>query len=359
MGLNTIQLLSRRRLLTFSLLATAANAQTSLFSGAPAGWALVDGSLNAPTGTANLPTALNPYSAHRPPWHVAGIDYRVGISTGVTLKNPRTDTLPSGCTRDTVNRNFFVDSNSVTVNGWDFSEGGGWTCDVRAANTTVTNNDFSGGLLKFEPTASHGPAIVRYNKFDQLGLASTVGELLWFADGLITIEYNYFTRAWPMPVQLTNGNGSSMAIVMRYNLFNNAGLGSPVDGSHGDHPLQIFGSNFFVSSMDLSFNAVIQSLPAAQAATQGWSIQGSADVTEIRSTSIAYNTTIIDSAANVNYIFLFDTTWINGSCVLSNNYTAKGPATFLLTSNSSADGPYSGTVTEINNIDLNTGNVMT
>ncbi len=46
---------------------------------------LGDGSANAPAGPAQMPSLLNGYKAP-PPWEVAGVDYAVGVPSGLTLK---------------------------------------------------------------------------------------------------------------------------------------------------------------------------------------------------------------------------------------------------------------------------------
>src|SRR5690242_16471560 len=54
---------------------------------------LNSGSQDAPAGVAQYPTyftslnGISPYPV-RPPWPVAGVDYRVGVNAGVRLKDP-------------------------------------------------------------------------------------------------------------------------------------------------------------------------------------------------------------------------------------------------------------------------------
>src|SRR5262249_23644154 len=47
-----------------------------------------DGLVNASAGSAQYPQALNAYFL-RAPWHVAGVDYAVGVPAGTVLKDPR------------------------------------------------------------------------------------------------------------------------------------------------------------------------------------------------------------------------------------------------------------------------------
>src|SRR5271169_3293846 len=61
-----------------------------------------DGSSGASAGGANLPTLLDGYAATINGkgglgCKVAGVDYVVGVTPGMMLKNPRTAALPGGC----------------------------------------------------------------------------------------------------------------------------------------------------------------------------------------------------------------------------------------------------------------------
>ena len=62
--------------------------------------------------------------AARPPWNVAGVDYAVGISAGVTLKDPTVNAnLPSGCTYSSITNwvTCSASSTNVTFDLLDFS----------------------------------------------------------------------------------------------------------------------------------------------------------------------------------------------------------------------------------------------
>jgi hypothetical protein len=76
-----------------------------------AGQVYNDGLIGAPVGTPQFAGLLNGYRS-RPPWKVAGVDYRVGVaSSGVTMLNPSVQSnLPAGCTADAA-------SHVVTITG--------------------------------------------------------------------------------------------------------------------------------------------------------------------------------------------------------------------------------------------------
>lgn len=99
----------------------------------------VDGADGAPAGAALYPDLLAPYGERRPPWRVAGADYRVGPPADLALKR-------SG--------NMRVRGNGQVIEGYDFT---GATLFVTGKDCTVRNcsfrNDTSAGLI-VAPSAS-------------------------------------------------------------------------------------------------------------------------------------------------------------------------------------------------------------
>lgn len=96
-------------------------------------YAYPDGSANAPSGTSQFPSVLSGYTK-RPPWNVAGVDYRVGINTGVTLTSPSANpNLTVGGHNATVN------AANVTIDSVDFTD---FSITVQTANVTFTNCKF-------------------------------------------------------------------------------------------------------------------------------------------------------------------------------------------------------------------------
>lgn len=111
-----------------------------------------DGSANAPAGVAQAPglfTNAQPGAAGinytatggvRPPWKVAGVDYRTGYDTTLTLADPTTFVFPACASADKTRRILTVNSPCV-IEGVDFAKDGGWIARVADA--------CSGGVVMF------------------------------------------------------------------------------------------------------------------------------------------------------------------------------------------------------------------
>jgi hypothetical protein len=109
--------------------------------------AWVDGLANAPTGTPQLPNLLDNYrpvgqsagrnksNGRQPPFNVPGVDYRVGIQTGVVLKSAASMSIAGV----TVSGNIInVTGNNVVIDGYDCSNYQIWQ-QPGAHNTTIRN----------------------------------------------------------------------------------------------------------------------------------------------------------------------------------------------------------------------------
>jgi hypothetical protein len=117
----------------------AASAQSS---------AWVDGLANAPTGTPQFPNALNNYPAghgkrdksviNQPPFNVPGVDYRVGMQTGVTLATAGPGNVPAGCTWTTHTRSG--------------SGGSGIVVPAGSGNVTIQNLDMGNAVIEVHTT---------------------------------------------------------------------------------------------------------------------------------------------------------------------------------------------------------------
>jgi hypothetical protein len=203
-------------------------------------WAALDGRADAPTGAAQYPTLLNGLVT-RPPWQVAGVNYRVGVNTGVTLKNPNTDTMPSGVSRNTTTHVMSVTGNNVTLDGWDFTLNGGWHVDNTGANTQIKNCNFSiGNDSAIWSQSGSSNLYLGYCVFDGQG---TSDALITMSGDDATVEYCWFKNTAGDTFQLQSPGGGTL--VMRYNVIEEAGQGV---GSHGDF-LQVFTGNPVIATM--------------------------------------------------------------------------------------------------------------
>jgi len=177
-----------------------------------------DGSANAPKGMPQLPSALNGY-AKRPSWEVAGVDYKVGIPDGTTLKDPKKGGLPAGCSYSaTPSPRCNISGRNVVLDGWDFTDvmltiggSGGDTpespiirhcrfsmADAPAINCAwgkVTNllveycemyrSNTNEGVINWAPTDKKTPCTLQYCYIKTTGDGPN-----WKIGGKITLKYN-------------------------------------------------------------------------------------------------------------------------------------------------------------------------
>ncbi|MBN9043657.1 MAG: hypothetical protein J0H38_20600, partial [Rhizobiales bacterium] len=93
----------------------------------------------------SFPGLLDGYAV-RPSWSVAGVDYDVGVPSGTTLKDPSTIKM-SGVSVNASAHIITVSGSNVTLDGYNFSLGGGWQVNVvnNATNVTIQNSYFKVG----------------------------------------------------------------------------------------------------------------------------------------------------------------------------------------------------------------------
>ena len=93
-----------------------------------------------PTGSPQLPMLFSRY-ATRPPWDVAGVDYPVGPSSSITLKDPQRATAPAGWSFDRTKLIATQVDDGAVLDGWDFRTG--WqVVSTNAESPVITNNWF-------------------------------------------------------------------------------------------------------------------------------------------------------------------------------------------------------------------------
>ena len=359
-----------------------ARAQIVQFSGAAIPAAYNDGFSGAPTGTAQFPTLLNGYAA-RAPWHVAGVDYRVGISTGVSLADPIT--LPSGnkssgtgvwqeSTYAFTGGNggvVWLNGNNQTLNGYDLSSlsahggAGAWTVYSNGNNNTVSNCNFkvmnstsarTSGCLVGEPIGEgvgngtlNGLTITNC-VIDGNGAANLVelGALITYDQLGLVIQYCYLLNAPNDTVD------AFYNLIMRWNLlYNESAFPAPEDADG----LQMDGVNATASSPQCVFNTYYQpatgnvfnscfSMPA----------QGSTSSCSIVNGAVDNNTVVLKGSAHSNYCVGGGP---NGAATcpnldISHNYIDNTPASGVRVANTTSPGG-----TTVGNIDMNTGGTIT
>lgn len=310
--------------------AYAANATFAIFQTARSGVATCttdgsDGFAGAPSGAAPLSTLLNGYSL-RAPWCVVGVDYNVGYAS-VPTKTPGVTAPPAGMACVGATHICTVSSNSVVVDGWDFSIGGGWQLAITGNAAVVQNNKFVVGSNGLQPLNTGSAAVsgltLQNNIIDGAGLNLSVAQVSVIVSGDFVAQYNWIKNAFSVVLQAIPSGASTLSV--KYNILQNPGMGALCCAQHGDW-LQSFGNgsvNGTYSSHVTSYNLLITN--DANAAGQGLSILSAAGnvQTSVASVVANNNTAVITQAAAggiANGLGIIDTTWLNGSGTLQNNY---------------------------------------
>jgi Right handed beta helix region len=188
-----------------------------------------DGSANAPAGTPQLPNLFN-RDAVRPPWKVAGVDYHVGVPTGLTLKTPTAGDLPAGATLR--GQTIIVSTDNVTITGFDFSGNGGYGIYIEpgVSNTRIVNNYIAASVstapIAVNVASGASRTYIADNTIDGGGASgnTSFGETIFNQGTGLTVRHN-FIRNVPQHF-VSMGVGS---LVYEFNLLENGAMAA---GAH-------------------------------------------------------------------------------------------------------------------------------
>lgn len=229
----------------------------------PQGTVFNDGCTGAVAAEKPYPNEFSTY-ATRPPWNVAGVDYPAGLPTGLTLLDPTTATLPSGCVYASASHKVTCSTAGVTISGYDFSLHNGTQFVCAANNLTVKNSQITVGTNQgalgeiITATAACSNLTMVNNDINGNSIAVTAqqGVTVDFVQnggGTYNFKYNRF--------HLSGGDmidfGSTHSIVTNflYNIFDEIG----VNTAHSD-AIQ-FCSQVVGSGSEWAFNNVYTSVP--------------------------------------------------------------------------------------------------
>jgi len=266
-----------------------------------------DGDASAPSGTPELPTLLEGYNA-RAPWHVAGVDYYVGVPSGTTLKDPTVSAnLPACASVDSVNHLIRVNADNCTLGDFDFSLHGGYELYIGADNTTVEDSNFEIGtnntFTNIEVLSGYHTLTVLDSTLDGGGddagvNAANVDAPIYYVGtgGTLTMEYNWIKRV-PHPWI------STTQVIDKYNLKEDFGYTS---SSHGNGGLFVgSGSSTapaVISNSQILFNTVYSEAPNPTyplGTCEGLQIAAN-NFTNMSDTDAAYNTVISRNSPSGN-----------------------------------------------------------
>ena len=235
----------------------AAAAASAAGAGEP-GATYDDGHADAPAGTPQLGLLLRHYVA-KPPWQVAGIDYAVGVPSGIPLKDPLTITMP-GTAIDAKYHLIRVSGDSVTLDAYDFSLHGGWGVYIQsgARNTTITNSNFRAGANGVVPiSAEAGASGLTVTDCTIDGGAGGVrggSDAVWAlinytGSGTFVAKHDLLANA---PADAIDFNNGRISAVVEYNAVTSLGHAA---GSHPDF-VQFVGNE--ASDSVIAFNTIYQ-----------------------------------------------------------------------------------------------------
>lgn len=317
-------------------------------------WA--DGFAAAPTGTVQQPNLLQGYIA-RAPWHVAGVDYHVGITSGTTLTPAATYASANPTYLSISGTTFRCDNaSSITINGVDFT--GYSFYNASCGSLTITNSKFA--------CPSSWSSSAPYTFFhDQAGGADTLNDDEWYGENCgtwpndvsdpvapgssLVFQYNYMEQ---MPERHVSGAPSTN---YRYNFIYNP---NTQNGAHEN--MQQFGYTGTTTQDLVEFNTTYTA--SSTYGAEGFQFYNNTAGQEFDSPTLQYNTMIAKQLGGQNTM----TYMIHGQCqsgsTLCATYTGTPLDRYNYFDSSGAYGPYYDAMTawtNTGNIDMSTGATIT
>jgi hypothetical protein len=213
-----------------------------------------DGCRQAPLGAPQYPDLLERYGSARPPFDVPGVDYYVGVPSNIVLKDPTArGALPSCATYEASKHAILIEKGtSCTLDGFDFTKGGGLGVQIPAGvvSTTITNSQFG---LTGNPAVSTGWIDRRGGDFTLTNstLEGPRGTPYFdvYTNGNVDIEYNYFHD---LDEHGLNFVGTNTTVNISHNAFVQYGMRA---GSHPD-PFLLMGAIY--TNSHTSFNMIYE-----------------------------------------------------------------------------------------------------
>jgi hypothetical protein len=280
------------------------------------------------------------------------VDYHVGVPSGLALKDPSIPgNLPAGATLS--GHTIIVSANNVTLNGFDFSGGGGYGIYINpgVSGTQITNNLFVDSSSSAPIPANIGSGAshtyIAYNTING-GAANgngSFGELIYNLGKGLTVEYNWI---YDSPSRFVSDSGGG-SLVYKYNLLENGGWVA----THLNF-LEFGGGTF--SSPQVDFNTVVQheTISSGEGFQMYCNSRGSISNGDVGNNTMISSRAVIQSGATGPAISY----WIH----TGSNSQYPSPATGTVHDNyidsSSAHGPFYGGLrgfTYLDNVNMLTG----
>lgn len=194
------------------------------------GWA--DGISGASNGRPQAPALLAGYGPNRPPWNVAGVDYRVGVPEGLQLTDWRTLTDPRlsiNLTSGLIRLDTAFTTPTIVLDKIDFSTGVGAEIynppSGGPTNVTIKRSKF-GFPVRSGATGNcildQGGALFNIIKCEFNGLNSNQSTFIGIA-GTLSLTYNYFKNASQHIVEFI-GTSTTATVQFLYNFIDDAAI---------------------------------------------------------------------------------------------------------------------------------------
>jgi hypothetical protein len=307
-----------------------------------------DGTQKAPIAAIQRPTLFSGY-ALKPPWKVAGVDYPVGVPSGILLKDPAAISL-AGVTVNNVNHIVTVTANDVTLDGYDFARNGGWSVQINgAANTRIVNSQFiettAQGQAPISTDAAATNLYLGYVTIDGGGATSNPvqGALIGMNGQGLTTEYCWLKNAPSNIFEFGYGGvGGGGAVTIRFNLVEDSGRRAGGGGSY----LTISAGGVY-TYFQVVFNTSYQT-PGGTGA-QGWNLDAPGGV----QTSEIGNNVMVSTAPNsASYLTSVGTASTGAAVVHDNYFDLSGAFGFAYPGSSGANSTF------YDNFDMNNGQAL-
>jgi hypothetical protein len=327
--------------MTVGLLSLASNIFADGTSGAPAGTAQFPHLLDLSSGTQTNGRTL----AVRPAWNVAGVDFAVGIDrtlypTDANLKDPTTilSTI-TGATGNNSTHIVTISGSNVTIDGYDFSGGGGWTVNFTGgSNNTLSNSKFVVGTNNQNPVeiqnTTTNATVIKCDINGNATLNQSTGQGLIGNNGKgkTTVQYNHIRNAYSEPIVMGTNLSADLTQDwdIRFNAIGDAGMGFD-GGAHGDWIQTSNATGCATRSMIFDFNLLYQFAGVTSLTTgprtQGlsfWSAGGNAGLCQ---NYTCQNNTVMGTGvaptSNGPYVstqFIIIPKNLSGNAAIRNNY---------------------------------------
>lgn len=243
--------------------------------GSPDRWSVFDGRLNAPAGASQLPNLLNIYKpslivagryflgtggGYQPPWHVAGVDYAVGISNAVTLVTPAANNLPAGAS---------ISGNTVQITGANVTLGTATTGYAFPTDWTIVVTSGASGTITIQncqivmntvavrgidKTGNANLTVlncdINGSQYSASSSVNTACAISFAGNGNFIAKYNYIHG---MPVDSFQCQAGTHTVDLRFNMINGMGYTAGGSGGHPDSLQMLFGT---VNGGIFAFNTV-------------------------------------------------------------------------------------------------------